>query len=40
MGLVPNGSDLKILLGKQFAHTGPANCTVNRFPIRSDFWNS
>ena len=39
-GLVPNGSDLKIVTDRPFVHTGPANHTINPFPIRSDNWTS
>ena len=39
-GPVPNGSDLKIVTDRPFVHTGPANRTVDRFPIRSDNWTS
>ena len=39
-GPVPNGSDLKIVTDRPFVHTGPANRTVNPFPIRSDNWTS
>lgn len=35
-GPVPNGSNLKIMTDRRFVHTGPANRTVNPFPIRSD----
>ena len=37
---ISNGSDLKIAPDSRFVHTGPANRTVNPFPIRSDFWTS
>ena len=40
MGPVPNGSDLKIVTDWPFVHTGPANCTINSFPIRSENWIS
>ena len=40
MGLVPNGSDLKIVTDRPFIHTGPTNHTVNPFPIRSENWTS
>ena len=39
-GPVPNGSDLKIVTNRPFVHTGPANPTVNPFPIRYDNWTS
>ena len=40
MGPTPNGSDLKIVTDRPFVHTGPANRTVNPFPIRSENWTS
>ena len=39
-GPVPNGSDPKIVPDRPFVHTGPANRTVNPFPIRSENWTS
>ena len=39
-GPVPNGSDPKLVPDRPFVHTGPANRTVNPFPIRSENWTS
>ena len=39
-GPVPNGSVPKIVPDRPFVHTGPANRTVNPFPIRSENWTS
>ena len=39
-GPVPNGSNLKIVTDRPFVHKGPADRTVNPFPIRSDNWTS
>ena len=39
-GPVPNGSDPKIVPDRPFVHTGPADRTVNPFPIRSENWTS
>ena len=35
-----NENDLKFVTDRPFVLTGPANRTVNPFPIRSDNWTS